>query len=83
MATTLTFLIIISAIAVFVIMKKFSHTSKTYLVNFSIALLMGLLFSRTLMNDQLDWIGYLAIVFCGLAFIAQIVLGIKNLKASD
>ncbi|MGB3260534.1 hypothetical protein [Paenisporosarcina sp.] len=83
MATTLTFLIIISAIAVFVIMKKFSHTSKTYLVNFAIALLMGLLFSRTLMNDQLDWIGYLAIVFCGLAFIAQIVLGIKNLKTSD
>ena len=80
MANTLSFIIIAAGIAVFIIMKKYSHTNKTYLVNFSIALLMGLLFVRTLMLDPLDWVGYLAIVFCGLAFIAQVILGIKNLK---
>ena len=83
MANTLSFIIIAVGIAVFIIMKKFSHTSKTYLVNFSIALLMGLLFVRTLMLDPLDWIGYLAIVFCGLAFIAQVILGVKNLKTIE
>jgi len=81
-ATALSFLIIAAGVAVFIIMKKFSHTSRTYLVNFSIALLMGLLFIRTLMLDPLDWIGYLAIVFCGLAFIAQVILGFKNLKTT-
>ena len=83
MATTLSIIIILTGIAVFIIMKKLSHTSKTYLVNFSIALLMGLLSIRTMMLDPIDWIGYLAIVFCGLAFIAQVILGIKNLKTAE
>jgi len=79
---TLSILIILAGIGVFIIMKKFSHTAKTYLVNFSIALLMALLFIRTMMLDPLDWIGYIAIVFCGLAFIAQMILGVKNLKTT-
>jgi len=79
---TLSILIILAGISVFIIMKKFSHTAKTYLVNFSIALLMALLFIRTMMLDPLDWIGYVAIVFCGLAFIAQMILGVKNLKTT-
>lgn len=83
MANILSYIIIAVGIAVFIIMKKFSHTNKTYLVNFSIALLMGLLFVRTLMIDPLDWVGYLAIVFCSLAFIAQVILGIKNLKIAE
>ena len=83
MANTLSIFIILSGIAVFIIMKKFSHTSKTYLVNFSIALLMGLLSIRTMMLDPIDWIGYLAIVCCGLAFIAQLILGVKNLKTAE
>lgn len=83
MANILSYIIIAVGIAVFIIMKKFSHTNKTYLVNFSIALLMGLLFVRTLMIDPLDWVGYLAIIFCGLAFIAQVILGIKNIKTAE
>lgn len=82
MENFLSILIIITGIAVFIIMKKFSHTSKTYRVNFSIALLMALVFIRTLMLDPLDWLGYIAIVFCGLAFIAQMILGIKSLKTT-
>lgn len=82
MENTLSILIILAGIGVFIIMKKFSHTAKTYLVNFSIALLMALLFIRTMMLDPLDWIGYIAIVFCGLAFIAQMILGVKNLKTT-
>lgn len=82
MENTLSILIILAGIGVFIIMKKFSHTDKTYLVNFSIALLMALLFIRTMMLDPLDWIGYVAIVFCGLAFIAQMILGFKNLKTT-
>lgn len=83
MANTLSFIIIAVGIAVFIILKKFSHTSKTYLVNFSLALLMGLVFIRTLMLDPLDWIGYLAIVLCGLAFLAQMILGIKNIRIAE
>ena len=83
MATTLTFLIIFSAIAVFIIMKKYSHTNKTYLVNFSIALLMGLLFLSTVMRDRMDWLSYATIAICGLAFIAQVLLGIKNLRSAE
>lgn len=83
MATTLTFLIIVAAIAVAIVMRKFSHTSKTYLVNFSIALLMGLLFLSTLMRDEMDWISYVAIATCGLACIAQVFLGIKNLRSAE
>ncbi len=82
MENTLSILIILAGIGVFIIMKKFSHTAKTYLVNFSIALLMALIFIRTMMLDPLDWIGYVAIVFCGLAFIAQMILGVKNLKTT-
>ncbi|WP_019414927.1 hypothetical protein [Paenisporosarcina sp. TG20] len=82
MATFLSILIIITGIGVFFVMKKFSHTNKTYLVNFTIALLMALLFIRSFMLVPLDWIGYIAIVFCGLAFIAQVILGVKNLKTS-
>ena len=82
MENTLSILIILAGIGVFIIMKKFSHSAKTYLVNFSIALLMALLFIRTMMLDPLDWIGYVAIVFCGLAFIAQMILGVKNLKTT-
>lgn len=78
----LSILIILAGIGVFIIMKKYSHTEKTYLVNFAIALLMVLIFIRTMKLDPLDWIGYLAIVFCGLAFIAQLFLGFKNLKIS-
>ena len=81
MDTTLSILIILAGIGVFIIMKKYSHTEKTYLVNFAIALLMALIFTRTMMLDPLDWIGYLAIIFCGLAFIAQMFLGFKNLKS--
>jgi hypothetical protein len=44
---------------------------------------MGLIFARTLMLDPLDWIGYISIVFCGLAFIAQFILGIKNVKIAE
>jgi uncharacterized protein YybS (DUF2232 family) len=79
----LSILIIITGFSVFFIMRKFSHTSKSYIVNFSIALLMGLLFARTLMLDPLDWIGYISIVFCGLAFVAQVILGVKNLKPAE
>jgi hypothetical protein len=76
---TLFILIILAAISVFIILKKFSHTDKTYLVNFSIAFLMALLFIRTMMlNPIVDWIGYVAIVFCGLALIDQN----KNLKTT-
>lgn len=75
--------IIAVGISVFIIMKKFSHTNKTYLVNFAIALLLGLLVLRTLMLDPIDWIGYLAIVFCALGFLAQLILGFKNLKTSE
>ena len=83
LANILSIFIIITGICVYFIMKKFSHTNKTYLVNFTIALLMALLFIRTMMLDPLDWIGYIAIVFCGLAFIAQVILGIKSLKISE
>ncbi len=82
MENFLSILIIITGIAVFIIMKKLSHTSKTYWVNFSLALLMALVFVRTLMLDPLDWLSYTAIAFCGLAFIAQVILGIKNLKTT-
>lgn len=83
MENTLSILIILTGISVFIIMKKFSHTNKTYIVNFSIASLMGLIFARTLMLDPLDWIGYISIAFCGLAFIAQVILGVKNLKPAE
>lgn len=83
MDMALSVFIIAVGISVFIIMKKFSHTNKTYLVNFAIALLLGLLVLRTLMLDPIDWIGYLAIVFCGLGFLAQLILGFKNLKTSE
>ncbi|AYC29907.1 hypothetical protein [Paenisporosarcina cavernae] len=75
METFVSLIIVAAGIALFVLMKK---TKKNYVINFGIAVFLLLLFVRTLMLDPLDWIGYVALLFCAIGAIAQVVLGIKN-----
>jgi hypothetical protein len=79
MELVLLLLIIGTAIFVGIGSKKFYD--KPYIFNFSLAVLMLLLVIQTLRLQPITATGYIALVICSLAFLFQLVLGIKNVKA--
>ncbi|MGI2327011.1 hypothetical protein [Planococcus sp. YIM B11945] len=76
MALILPLLIIATAIFVGVASKKFYD--KPYIVNFALAALMLLIVIQTMIMQPISTMGYIAIAFCSLAFLFQLVIGIKN-----
>ena len=71
-------LLIIIATAVFVGFASKKFYDKPQIVNFSIALLMILIVIQTLLMQPITTLGYTAIAFCSIAFIIQLILGIRN-----
>jgi len=78
MGMFLLLLIIATAIFVGIASKKFYD--KPYVMNFAIALLMLLLVIQTVQMQPITAVGYIALVFCSIAFLIQLVLGVKNVK---
>ncbi|WKA53316.1 hypothetical protein [Planococcus shixiaomingii] len=78
MGMFLLLLIIATAIFVGIASKKFYD--KPYVLNFAIALLMLLLVVQTLAMQPISMMGYFAIAFCSIAFVTQLVLGMKNVR---
>lgn len=74
-------LLCIIAVAIFVGVASKKFYDKPYVVNFGIALLMLLLVVQTIMMQPITAFGYAAIVICSVAFLFQLVLGVKNVKA--
>ncbi|MDQ0427515.1 hypothetical protein QOZ98_000340 [Planomicrobium stackebrandtii] len=73
-------LILIIAVAIFVGIASKKYYDKPYIVNFGIALMMALLVIQTFLMTPIGGLGYAAIALCSIAFVFQLVLGIKNLK---
>lgn len=73
-------LILIIAVAIFVGIASKKYYDKPYIVNFGIALMMALLVIQTFQMTPIGGLGYAAITLCSIAFVFQLVLGIKNLK---
>ncbi|TWT01013.1 hypothetical protein FQV28_16620 [Planomicrobium sp. CPCC 101079] len=74
------FLLSIIAVAIFVGVASKKFYDKPYVVNFAIALLMLLLVIQTIMMQPITTFGYVAIVFCSIAFLFQLVLGVRNVR---
>ncbi len=72
-------LIIAAAIFVGIASKKFYD--KPYVVNFAIAVLMLLLVIQTIQMQPITTFGYVAIACCTVAFLFQLILGVKNIRA--
>ncbi|WP_142826373.1 hypothetical protein [Planococcus soli] len=73
-------LILIIAVAIFVGVASKKYYDKPYIVNFGIALMMALLVIQTFQMTPIGGLGYAAIALCSVAFVFQLVLGIKNMK---
>lgn len=73
-------LILIIVVAIFVGIASKKYYDKPYIVNFGIALMMALLVIQTFQMTPIGGLGYAAIALCSIAFVFQLVLGIKNLK---
>lgn len=73
-------LILIIAVAIFVGIASKKYYDKPYIVNFGIALMMALLVIQTFQMTPIGGLGYAAIALCSIAFVFQLVLGIKNVK---
>lgn len=76
-------LILIIAVAIFVGIASKKYYDKPYIVNFGIALMMALLVIQTFQMTPIGGLGYAAIALCSVAFVFQLVLGIKNLKTAS
>lgn len=81
MGLFLPLMIVATAIFVGISSKKFYD--KPYIVNFGICTLMLLLVIQTFLMQPITTLGYVAIATCSIAFIIQLVLGIKNVKAKQ
>ena len=53
---------------------------KPYIVNFSLSAMLLLIVWKTSLMDPLDWLSIGVIVMCGLAFIMQLVMGIRSIQ---
>lgn len=75
--------VLIIAVAIFtgISLKKFY--GKPYIVNFALSAMLLLIVIRTLLLQPINGLGYAAIVLCSIAFVFQIVLGIKNIKVKE
>lgn len=78
MGSLIIFLLI--AVAVFVGIASKRYYDKPYIVNFGIAIMMALLVIQTFLMTPIGGLGYAAIIVCSIAFVLQVVLGIRNLK---
>lgn len=77
----LSILIIAAAVFSGYSLKKFYD--KPYIVNFSLAVMLLLIVLLTLLMEPITRLGYAAIIICSLAFIVQLVLGVKNIRSKD
>lgn len=76
-------LILIIAVAIFVGIASKKYYDKPYIVNFGIAVMMALLVIQTFQLTPIGGLGYAAIIFCSIAFVFQVVMGIRNLKTAS
>ncbi|ANU28199.1 hypothetical protein [Planococcus versutus] len=76
-------LVLIIAVAIFVGIASKKFYSKPYIVNFGIAILMALIVVQTFLMTPIGMLGYMAIVICSIAFVFQLVIGIKSLKIAE
>lgn len=76
-------LVLIIAVAIFVGISSKKFYSKPYIVNFGIAILMALIVVQTFLMTPIGMLGYMAIVICSIAFVFQLVIGIKSLKIAE
>ncbi|MCZ2257705.1 hypothetical protein [Sporosarcina sp. G11-34] len=74
----LSFLIIGMGIFVWFALVKLKQ--KPYIVNFSLSAMLLLIVWKTSLMDPLDWLSIGVIVMCGLAFIMQLVMGIRSIQ---
>lgn len=74
----LSLLIIGVAFFVWYALKKFKQ--KPFIVNFSLAGLLLLIIWKTSLMNPLEWLSITVIIICSIAFIMQLILGIKNSK---
>lgn len=70
--------IIIVAIFAGISLKKFYD--KPYIVNFALSAMLLLIVLRTILLQPINNLGYAAIVICSIAFVFQLVLGVKSIK---
>lgn len=73
----------IIAVAIFagISLKKFYD--KPYIVNFALSVMLLLIVLRTVLQQPISNMGWAAVIICSIAFIFQVVLGIKNLKVKE
>lgn len=76
-------LILIIAVAIFVGIASKKFYDRPYIVNFGIAVMMALLVIQTFQMTPIGGLGYAAIIICSIAFVFQLVMGIKNLKTAS
>lgn len=76
-------LISIIAIAIFVGIASKKFYDKPYIMNFGIAVMMALLVIQTFQMTPIGGLGYAAIILCSVAFLFQVVIGIRNLKTVE
>lgn len=77
----LAFLILGMGIFVWYALMKLKQ--KPYIVNFSLSAMLLLIVWKTSLMNPLDWLSIAVIVICAIAFIMQLVLGIKNIKPTE
>lgn len=76
-------LILIIAVAVFVGIASKKFYDKPYIVNFGIAVMMALLVIQTFQMTPINGLGYATIILCSIAFVFQLVMGIRSLKTAS
>lgn len=81
MEMLLTLLIIAAAIFSGISLKKFYD--KPYIVNFALSAMLLLIVVRTLLLQPINGLGYMAIILCSIAFIFQMVLGLKSINSKE
>ena len=76
-------LVLIIAVAIFVGVASKKFYDKPYIVNFGIAVMMALLVIQTFQMTPIGGLGYAAIILCSIAFVFQLILGIRSLKTAS
>lgn len=77
----LSLLIVATAIFAGYSLKKFYD--KPHIVNFALAAMLLLIVLRTFLLQPINNLGYAAIAICSIAFVFQLVLGMKNIKGKE
>lgn len=81
MGTFLSLMIVAAAIFAGISLKKFYD--KPFIVNFALSTMLLLIVVRTLLQEPITNLGWAAIAICSIAFVFQVVLGVKNLKVKE